>query len=269
MKDILSIRRVIKVLLIVIMAVLLYSCGGGGNGDDPVPSSGGDVLTLGSWSGNGVSFTLSEGSYWINDLSVTYSGSATGTICRFDYNITETIGADIPAELDAVTDDWIFSYDSPELTIEGVFTSGTSAELELTWSFYNDVCDVTVTGNDVLYADQTSAFPVAGNWRGPSGFGEIELVVASDSTEIESIAITLNDFSCGGVISNGTITQTGSTAISNNQFTANIDWTNNAGDGRSMEIIGTFDDSGTSASGTYEADYDGTLSNGIWDAEPE
>jgi hypothetical protein len=92
--------------------------------------------------------------------------------------------------------------------------------------------------------------------------------VASDSTEIESIALTFNDFSCGGVITNGTITQTGSTAISNGQFTANIDWTGTLGD-RTMEIIGTFDDSGTSASGTYEADYDGTICDGTWDASPE
>jgi hypothetical protein len=125
MNGILRIRRVLFAFLIVFMTVLFSACGGGGNGSDN-PSGG--ALTTGNWSGSGVSFTLIEGSYWISDLSVTYSGSATGTICSFNYTKTETMGTDILVELDAVTNNWIFSYDSPDspfldladLTIEGV-----------------------------------------------------------------------------------------------------------------------------------------------------
>ena len=110
--------------------------------------------------------------------------------------------------------------------------------------------------------------PVAGEWGGISGFGEIELVVTPDSTGIESIVITFNDFSCGNTISNGSITFTGSWPISNGEFTADLDWTGTAGD-REMNIMGTFDDSGTYVSGTYEADHDGTICAGIWEASPE
>jgi hypothetical protein len=256
------------------MTVLFSACGGGGNGSDN-PSGG--ALTTGNWSGSGVSFTLIEGSYWISDLSVTYSGSATGTICSFNYTKTETMGTDILVELDAVTNNWIFSYDSPDspfldladLTIEGVFTSGTSAELELTWSFYDDVCDVTVTGSDVLYADHGDgpSPPVAGDWSGTSGFGEIELVVSPDSTAIETIVIRYIDFTCGNVTSNGSITITSSWPISSGQFSADLNL--DIAENRTMKITGTFDDSGTYVSGTYEADYDGILCDGTWDASPE
>jgi hypothetical protein len=36
-----------------------------------------------------------------------------------------------------------------------------------------------------------------------------------------------------------------------------------------MNIRGTFDDSGTAVSGTYEYDFDGTICPGTWEATPE
>ena len=114
--------------------------------------------------------------------------------------------------------------------------------------------------------DDVPTPPVAGEWSGLSGFGEIELVVNSDRTGLESIALMFNDFPCAGFIFNGTTTVTGSWDISNRQFTAQLDLGTNAD---TIYIVGTFDDSGTYVSGTYEVDVEGTICDGIWDASPE
>jgi hypothetical protein len=306
-------REIVSVLLMVFLAVLSAACEGaghfGGGGAPPPPQT---PLDLGSWTGNGISFNLNEGSYWIEDLSVTYSGHATGTICSYDYTITQKIDTRIPVENNT------FIYESTELTIEGLFVSNTSAEVEVTWSHYNQHCDAIEDGTDILFADHTTVsddhgddpssataletdgtkvggeiqakasgdldffsfdatagntyiietsdleagldtlivlygtngttqidedddggdeasgskiewtcqesgtyyvsvesylgastgsynfavgsdgptLTVAGEWSGTSGFGEIELVVALDSIEIESIVITFNDFNC-------------------------------------------------------------------------
>ena len=267
MKDILRNRRSLIVLLMVFLAFLLNACSGGGHtaggGAPPPPPSPPSALALGAWSGNGINFTLNEGSYWISDLSVTYGGHATGTICSYDYTITQKIGTNIPVENNS------FVYESLGLTIEGLFISATSAEVEVTWSHYNGQCDATEAGNDVLYADHgdVPTLPQAGDWTGISGFGEIELVVSPDSTAIESIVLTYIDFTCGNDTSNGSITITSSWPISNGQFSAdlNLDITQD----RTMKITGTFDDSGTYVSGTYKADYNGIICDGTWDASPE
>ena len=262
MRGITKIRGILFWLLIVFTAVLFNACGGGGGGDGSGSGSG-SALALGSWSGNGVSFTLNEGSYWISDLSVTYGGHAIGTICSYDYTITQKFGTNIPVANNS------FVHESNGLKIEGLFVSATSAEVEVTWSHYNGQCDATEAGNDVLYADHgdVPTLPQAGDWSGISGFGEIELLVSPDSTAIESIVLTYIDFTCGNVTSNGSITITSSWPISNGQFSAdlNLDITQD----RTMKITGTFDDSGTYVSGTYEADYSGTICDGTWDASPE
>ena len=63
----------------------------------------------------------------------------------------------------------------------------------------------------------------------------------------------------------GILRITGSWAISNGQFKAKIDYSTTLGN-KSIDIIGTFGDSGTSVSGTYEAHYDGIICVGKWDA---
>ena len=54
-------------------------------------------------------------------------------------------------------------------------------------------------GDDEKPIEDGPTLPVAGEWGGISGFGEIELVVTPDSTGIESIVVTFSDFSCSNV----------------------------------------------------------------------
>ena len=67
--------------------------------------------------------------------------------------------------------------------------------------------------------------PVAGEWGGSSGFGEIELVVNSDGTGIEKIGLYFDDFTCGiATFTDFTLEVSGFVwAISNGQFTAELD----------------------------------------------
>jgi hypothetical protein len=104
-------------------------------------------------------------------------------------------------------------------------------------------------------------------WVGPADFGEIEFTVTPDGTGITKIKITFASFSCGGFTTSGSLTRTQAVSpwpISNDQFTALITWTTNSRD-REMAIGGTFD-SQTHAAGSFEANYEGSICPGIWDA---
>lgn len=139
-------RSFINILLI---AFLLVGCG-----DDSDSDSGGGgsqySLALGDWTGDDLSFTVTSGSYYVNDLSVTYRGSADGTICNYDYENESTIGTKIH-----VTNN-TFSYESSGLTISGEFTSATSVEVDVSWETYNSHCDATESGSTMLTANSES-----------------------------------------------------------------------------------------------------------------
>jgi hypothetical protein len=112
---------------------------------------------------------------------------------------------------------------------------------------------------------EVSSPPTPGEWSGLAGFGQIELVVNPNSTAIETIVLNFIDFNCGILTSNLTLTATSLWVISNGQFTADFI----IGGRDEMNIIGTFDDSGTAVSGTYRYNFEGTICTGTWNASPE
>jgi hypothetical protein len=143
-------------------AILAISGCGGGSSSDSSTNQPVQPTTvspaLGSWSGADISFTLNQGSFLIDNLSVNYSGQITGANCSgttYDYNHqfssdttiqvldnTFTIETPVPPE-----------GTSPELKITGKFTSATTAEVDVSWSTYNSICDAWEQGSDVYYAD--------------------------------------------------------------------------------------------------------------------
>jgi len=132
---------------------ILFGCdGGGGGGDDGNNGGGGSQyqLVLGDWTGDDLSFTVTSGSYYVNDLSVTYRGHADGNICNYDYEAGSTIGTRIP-----VTNN-LFSYESSGLTISGEFISTALVEIDISWSTYNSQCDATESGDALLTASPES-----------------------------------------------------------------------------------------------------------------
>jgi hypothetical protein len=115
----------------------------------------------------------------------------------------------------------------------------------------------------LLLLEEDNSLPQPGSWSGTAGFGELSFTVDSTSTSITQLVINYTDFSCGGVLSNGTITVTSSWPVSDRQF--NI--TTGSPD-REITISGTFDITGEYASGTYDAGFNGTTCSGTWDAIP-
>jgi len=115
------------------------------------------------------------------------------------------------------------------------------------------------------------ANPVSGDWTGSAGFGDLSFTVDSTGTGITEITWDWIDFTCDGVTKNGSITWTPGTPepIINGQFTVEYPGTFVSGDPYSeFSMSGTFDASGTHASGTYEAVVFGTSCPGTWNASP-
>lgn len=113
--------------------------------------------------------------------------------------------------------------------------------------------------------------PAAGEWGGPADFGYLGFTVDSTSTGITEITWDWIDFTCGIVTLNGSITSTyvSPKAINKGQFpTVELSPFVSGDDDSSFSMSGTFDATGTNASGTYEAFVYGTTCQGAWSASP-
>jgi hypothetical protein len=106
----------------------------------------------------------------------------------------------------------------------------------------------------------------AGQWYGSPGDLTVDFVVASGGAGLEEIRIKFTDFSCGGTISNGSVTFSSSIPypITDSSFEESLALNGN----KTVTIKGIFNSS-QSASGTYEAVFYGDTCTGTWDAAPE
>ena len=148
-------------------AVLIISgCGGGGGGSSSDSSTNQPVEpttfspTLGSWSGDNVSFTLVSGSLLVTNLSVKYSGQYQN--CRGG---TVTYNAEVTFDSNIQVIDNTFTFEaadfpgstSTKMKITGIFTSATTAEIDISWSEYDDECRTWHEGSATYYASPGSA----------------------------------------------------------------------------------------------------------------
>lgn len=114
------------------------------------------------------------------------------------------------------------------------------------------------------------SFPKPGTWIGEAGFGSLKLELDSSGKKIEKIKYTFEDFSCDGVIRNGSIkvsNQYGwkiSNAGSSNSFTVNTSFPQDPD--FEMSISGSFEQNGNEAAGTWEALSRGQKCTGSWTA---
>jgi hypothetical protein len=114
---------------------------------------------------------------------------------------------------------------------------------------------------------------VSGDWSGSAGFGEFSFTVDSTSTRIMKITFDWIDFKCGaGATMNGgwtTLYPIPRPITYDGQFPTVEETLLATGDPSSeFSMSGTFDASGTYASGTYEAVVFGTTCSGTWNASP-
>lgn len=111
--------------------------------------------------------------------------------------------------------------------------------------------------------------PVTGAWIGTSGFGELDFDVSSDGNAIEEVQFNFIDFSCGNVVStSGSITFSNNPgwSIADDEFSIQLTLSQTLE--QEMQIQGTFKNTGTTATGTYIADFNDTICQGTWDAAP-
>lgn len=117
-------------------------------------------------------------------------------------------------------------------------------------------------GDDGVAPTVPSTQPLPGEWTGSAGFGELSFIVDPTSTGITEITFTFYNFTCGGVTKNGSIKIEGMPwPIADRQFTIESTFDPNF----EMTLIGTFDNTGTNVSGTFEAVLFGTTCSGTWD----
>jgi len=271
------------VILIGLFSIIGTGGGGGGSGGGDDGEAPADQLSikLGAWNADGTSFDVVSGSYWIENLEVSVSGTILGNNCSYTY----TSSVKISERLEVIENE--FNWESPgfsqsggdiglpgggtEFRVHGVFIDETSANVEVWWTHSSSAssseCDGWETGNKVITAHHSSveetSLPTAGEWSGTAGFGEIDFVVSQGGTGIAEITINFDDFICGGGIYNGSFTfaQNPAVSIENNQFTVSL----NPSINENVIIDGAFD-SETSASGTYEANFYDSQCTGHWNA---
>ena len=124
-------------------------------------------------------------------------------------------------------------------------------------------------GNGTPSAIQT------GLWAATTGAAiTFEFTVSSGASSISEVALTFSDWRCGnaGVILGGTITTTyisGAPAISDRAFTCTLDVNADPfGSDWPVTISGTFANSGSESSGTWNGSVAGGTCSGTWTATP-
>jgi hypothetical protein len=111
--------------------------------------------------------------------------------------------------------------------------------------------------------------PMAGYWEGAAGFGELEMRLGSHGTRVNQVRLNFQNFSCGEVeaISGSmTITPEEVWPIEADAFSILLPLSRTLD--REMRLQGRFAHAGTTASGAYTADFNGTLCTGTWTAAP-
>ena len=110
-------------------------------------------------------------------------------------------------------------------------------------------------------------------WNASTDFGELKFTVNSDGTGVIKITYIFSSYTCGSATMSGTMKFSKSSGwpITDRQFTIKntLDPPPPIGSGsQMMTITGTFDETGAHASGTWEADWYGSICSGNWQATP-
>jgi hypothetical protein len=132
-----------------------------------------------------------------------------------------------------------------------------------------DVADALVILRKALgLVDWTK--PLLSEWKASTDFGDLKFTVNSDGTAVTEVSYVFSSWTCGSSTKSGTIKITNASGwpITDRQFTIENDLNPDPLLSEMMTISGTFDQSGTHASGTWQADLDDAVCSGTWQASP-
>ncbi len=111
-----------------------------------------------------------------------------------------------------------------------------------------------------------AATPHPGKWEATTGTGfGFEFTVNDAATSITQLKLIFNDWKCGIVTRNGSITVTSKWGISSQTFSIVLPDLN----GAKYEISGVFNNNSIEATGTWDMESDNGNCSGTWNAEPE
>jgi len=125
---------------------------------------------------------------------------------------------------------------------------------------------ITITTTHTTTIVEEKSFPASGEWNAPIDIGDIWFIVNEDGTGIIEYGIHIpGEFSCGNKTASGiTITffyPSGPAPIINNQFKLE----RSTSDGWEILLEGSFDTTGTQASGTWQiSSGEETCASGTW-----
>jgi hypothetical protein len=109
----------------------------------------------------------------------------------------------------------------------------------------------------------------SGTWSATAEFGTFTFTVASGGAAIEELSFTFASWKCGSAsaMTSGTVTQSRSPgwSIGNRAVSISVDF-DPFGNSQTINLTGTFQDNGTSASGSWSAAWNGGNCSGSWQA---
>lgn len=109
----------------------------------------------------------------------------------------------------------------------------------------------------------------SGTWNATAEFGTFTFVVASGGSAIEELSITFASWRCGSAsaTTSGTVTQsrTPGWSINSRAVSIEVDF-DPFGSSQTINLTGTFQDNGSSASGSWSAAWNGGTCSGSWQA---
>ena len=135
---------------------------------------------------------------------------------------------------------------------------------------------VSCSGDDKDKITNGTTMPeqiVSGKWNAPTGFGELQFTVNPEGTYITEFKLTFDDWTLGNTTRNGSIAfsllDPPGWQIVDREFSFDGDMDPSPGDDDIMTVSGSFDATGSEASGTWQAESDGATDSGTWQASPE
>jgi hypothetical protein len=152
-------------------------------------------------------------------------------------------------------------------SLDGQIGTGTS----FTWDdLSTGTHTITLTATDSNGGSGTASVTIrvspfgSVNWHAPTAFGTVDFTVNAQSTAVTYIWFNFSMYSCGTVTVSGSVGFESTWPITNNEFGMDV----TAAGGDRFVFGGTFDQSGTQASGDWQVTLSGNTCSGTWQGAP-
>jgi len=109
----------------------------------------------------------------------------------------------------------------------------------------------------------TGSSPMSGDWNVKAEFGRFAFTVDPEGRNVTTAVFAINNWTCGGTTLSTSLQSLSQWPISDGQFGGNV---NLNGNFHTMTVIGNYDQTQKTFTGTWEEDAHGTVCSGEWKA---